>query len=55
MGRELSNSEINIAARAAHEVNRAWSLCLGDKTHKPFDAIDADEAEVLHAAVIGQL
>lgn len=53
MGRSLSFTEIDIAARAAHEVNRAWSLGLGDSTHKPYDDISTDDKVVLHNAVVG--
>lgn len=52
MTRQLLPFEIEACAHAAHEANRAYSLTLGDESHKPWHKAPEWQKETARAAVL---
>ncbi len=50
--RQLAPFEIDCIARAAHEVNRAYALSLGDDSHAPWDTAPEDQKASSRAGVV---
>lgn len=53
MTRQLAPAEIEVIARATHEVNRAYCLLLGDATHLPWDTAPEWQKSSARSGVIG--
>lgn len=53
MNREFSELEIQIAARVAHETNRAYCILLGDNSQRPWDALSWDDEADLKLIELG--
>lgn len=50
--RNLTHFEIDHAARAAHEVNRAYAMSLGDFTHAPWDTAPEEQKRSCRQGVV---
>jgi len=53
--RQPTNDEIELCARGAHELNRAWCLFIGDTSQKPWDEAPDWQKVSCHDGVLGIL
>jgi hypothetical protein len=51
--RKLTPSEITVIAQAAHEVNRAYCMLLGDFTQQPWELASSETQASARAGVLG--
>lgn len=53
MGKTLERHEIDLAARAAHEVNRTWNMGIGSNVDPMWEQLSEDSKRTARLSVVG--